>query len=167
MVCWLHLTTALGCPPVLRNYSFEGRICSLCTLRYRLDKYDRMCLLAQLFMGMLAKLDIRWRVRKNRVKGIRRGKERITTFSIRSFSIHPVAVPPLASVSDFRSKESDVTVMELWRRFFFSLLHTYWGFTVVLIWRCYPPGWRLKEWREQRDCMCEKGQTNETELFLF
>ncbi len=61
----------------------------------------------------------------------RRGEEEkrktILTF-FHSVFFHSLSrYPPLASVfvSDFRSKESDVTVMELLRRCFFSLLHTH------------------------------------------
>lgn len=56
----------------------------------------------------------------------REGKREKNNFDIFPFSLFPFALSlsPSVVVSDFRSKESDVTVMELLRRCFFSLLYT-------------------------------------------
>lgn len=66
--------------------------------------------------------------RSKREMGMREGGMKEKQFGlfflppIQSFSIRPLLSPPLASVvvCDFRAKESDVTVMELLRRCFFS-----------------------------------------------
>lgn len=90
-------------------------------LSFQLNSAINAALLPEMFM----RLDISVRKkRQQKMKWEREKKREWKQSGFFPFSLFPHP-PPLASVvtSDFRSKESDVTEMELLRRCFFSLLH--------------------------------------------